>query len=78
MADDYIQKVPTPLSKKEETYYIHNINNLLKTLENLLKSDITNMNDVKIIQSSAICELMLNLLLKRKRYRVMKNTHLST
>lgn len=76
MADDYIRKIPTPLSKKEETYYIHNINNLLKTLENLLKSDITNMNDVKIIQSSAICELMLNLLLKRKRYRVMKNTPL--
>ena len=74
MVDDYIQKVPYPLSKSEEKTHINNINNLLKTFENLLTIDSNEMNDVKIIQSSTICELMLSLLLKRKNFIVKKNT----
>lgn len=74
MADVYIQKVPYPLNKTDEINYIKNINNLLNNLENILKVDSNEMNDIKLIQSSAICELMLNLLLKRKQYLVKENT----
>ena len=76
MAEDYIQKVPHPLNKIEETNYIKNINNLLNNLESLLKVDLDEMNDTKIIQSSVISELMLKLLLKRQQYTVKENTPL--
>lgn len=77
MAEDYIQRAPYPLKKSEETNQINNINELLNNLENILKVNSNEMNDVKIIQSSAICELMLNLLLKRKQYSIRKDTPLS-
>lgn len=76
MADDYIQRVPFPLNKTEETKSINNINSLLNTLENLLKDNSTDMNELKIMQASVICELMINLLLKKKHFKVKHDTPL--
>ena len=71
---DYIESDNYILSESEKSYIINDINYLLNSLPEILKTQI---NQNKIFTSSMICEYMLNLELKNKGYLVKTNTPIS-
>ena len=74
MIENYIISENYFLNETEESNHINDINNLLKNLENILKLNSSEMNQIKIIESSLISESMLKLLLKKQSCHFRSNT----